>query len=333
MSPIRLSAFLLSAACCIATPALAQGPDDLWEVTTKGDMGGMSMPANTSKVCKLKGDRDPSKMGEKDKNSDCKMTDVKTTGNRSTWKVVCTKPEPMTGTGDMTYGTDKYDGTIKMAGKIDGQEFTMTQVISAKKVGNCTYEDPAKKAQAMQAQSQAMIDKECDKQIEELQPASVFGAEGLPESVMYCKHRKADFCAKATKVGGQMKDVAGFEAADSKYRNWRDALKACGTDPNTVSAPVCKSAVDKKNFKFVAEHCPVEGKALAQKQCAGMDYTAIMSSEYREVCQKYASELGKAQVGEGKATEPAPAAPKSDKDKAMDAVKEGGNKLKKLLKF
>lgn len=327
-----LPAVLMSAACCIATSAPAQGPDELWEVTIKADMAGMSMPANTTKVCKQKGDRDPSKMGEKDKNSDCKMTDMKQSGNRSTWKIVCTKPEPMTGTGDVTYGTDKYDGTIKMAGKMEGQEFAMTQVISAKKVGSCKYEDPAKKVEQMQAQSQAAIDKECDKQVEELQPGSVFGVEGLPESMQFCKHRKPEFCAKATKVSQQMKDEAGFEQADKKYTAWRAAFQACGMDPNAVAAPACKSAIDKKHFPFVAEHCPVEGKALAQKHCAGMDYTAIMSSEYREVCQKYASELGKAKVGEGK-PEPAPAAPKSDKDKAIDAVKEGGNKLKKLLKF
>jgi hypothetical protein len=333
MTKRLLPVLLLSAACCIATSALAEGPDELWEVTMKGEMGGMSMPANTTKVCKLKGDRDPSKMGEKDKNSDCKMTDVKQSGNRSTWKVVCTKPEPMTGTGDVTYGTDKYDGTIKMVGKMEGQDFAMTQVIAAKKVGSCKYEDPSKKMEQMQAQSQAMIDKECDKQIEELQPGSIFGTAGLPEASQFCKHRKTDFCAKATKVTQQMKDEAGFESANRKYRNWREAVQACGTDPNAVSAPVCKAAVDKKNLPFVAENCPVEGKALAQKHCAGMDYTAIMSSEYREVCQKYASELGKAKVGEGKATEPAPAAPKSEKDKAIDAVKEGGNKLKKLLKF
>jgi hypothetical protein len=321
-----LPALLMSLACCIATSAPAQGPDELWEVTVKADMGGMSMPANTSKVCKRKGD-DPSQMGPKDKDSDCKVTDMKQSGARSTWKIACTKPEPMTGSGDVTHTGDKFDGTIKMAGK----DFAMTQVMSGRKVGSCTYEDPAKKVQQMQAQSQAAIDKECDKQIEELQPGSIFGAEGLPEAAQFCKHRRTDFCAKTTKVTQTMRDAAGFEQADGKYRNWREAAQACGTDPNTVSGPVCKAAVDKKNLKFVADHCPAEGKALAQKHCAGMDYTAIMSSEYREVCQKYASDLGKAKVGEGKA-EPAPA-PKSDKDKAIDAVKEGGNKLKKLLKF
>jgi hypothetical protein len=332
MNMDRFTAIPLAALCCIATAALAQGPDELWEITNKMEMAGMSMPAQTTKMCKPKGDRDPTKMGEKDKNSDCKMTDVKQSGNRSTWKIVCTKPEPMTGTGDVTYSGDKYDGTIKMSGKMDGQAFDMTQVISGKKVGNCTYEDPSKKVEQVQAQSQAMLDKECDKQIDELQPLMVFGGEGMPESSLFCKHRKADFCSKATKLSQQMRDEAGFEQVARKHRNWRDAVKACGTDPNTVSAPACKSAVDKKHLGFVAEHCPVEGKALAQKHCAGMDYTAIMSSEYREVCQKYAGDLGKSKVSEGKA-EPAPAAPKSDKDKAIDAVKEGGNKLKKLLKF
>jgi hypothetical protein len=327
-----LALIIAAASCCIATAATAQGPDELWEVTTKAEMAGMSMPASTTKVCKLKGDRDPTKMGEKDKNSDCKMTDIKQSGNRSTWKIVCTKPEPMTGVGDITHTGDKYDGTIKMSGKMDGQPFSMTQVIAAKKVGSCTYEDPSKKMEQMQAQSQATIDKECDKQIAELNPGSIFPSQGLPEEMLFCKHRKSDFCANATRVTQQMKDEAAFEAANSKYRGWREAAKACNIDPNVVSGPACKSAIGKKNYRFVADNCPAEGKALAQKHCAGMDYTAIMGSEYRDVCSKYASDLGKAQVGEGK-PEPAPAQPKSDKDKAMDAVKEGGNKLKKLLKF
>ncbi len=338
MNKPLFTVFILAASCCIATMAVAQGPDELWEVTTKMEMSGMSMPAMTDKICKLKGDRDASKMGAKDKDSDCKMVDAKQSGNRSTWKVVCTKPEPMTGTGDVTYSGDKYDGTIKMSGKSDGEAYTMTQVISGKKVGSCKYEDPGKKAEQMQAQaqaqSQASIDKECDQQIEKLQSGMFLGGEGIAPEYMYCKHRKAEFCARASKVAQGMKDSAGFTDAVSKYPYWRDAMKGCGIDPNTVSGPVCKSAIEKKTWTFVAEYCPVEGRALAQKYCAGMDYTAIMSSEYREVCQKYASELGKAKVGTGKTeAAPAPAAPKSDKDKAIDAVKEGGNKLKKLLKF
>jgi hypothetical protein len=334
MNNRSIAGFVLAASCCVATMALAQGPDELWEVTTKVDMAGMSMPARTDKVCKPKGDRDPSKMGEKDKNSDCKMVDSKQSGNRSTWKIVCTKPEPMTGTGDVTHTGDKFEGTIKMDGKMDGESFTMTQVLSGKKVGNCKYEEPSKKFEQMQAQSQAMIDKECDKQIENLQSAMILGAEGIPPESMMCKHRKADFCARASKVAQQMKDPAGFTDAAKKYPDWRNAMQGCGTDPNTVSGPVCKSAIDKKNWSFIAEYCPVEGRALAQKQCAGLDYTSVMSSEYREICQKYGADLAKESVGTPKKeAAPAAAAPKSDKDKAVDAVKDGTNKLKKFLKF
>ena len=166
-----LTATFLSALCCTAAAAFAQGPDDLWEVTMKMEMPGMpAMPAQTSQVCKTKGDRDPSKTGDKD--SDCKLVDSKQSGNRSTWKMVCTKPDAMTMLGDVTYSGDRYQGTIK----VTGSEMDMTQNISGKKIGNCTYEDPAKKVAQMQAQSQAMIDKECDKQIESLQPSMIVGA-------------------------------------------------------------------------------------------------------------------------------------------------------------
>ncbi len=297
MNNSLISRFILAASCCVATMAVAQGPDELWEVTTKMEMSGMSMPGRTDKICKLKGDRDPSKLGEKDKDSDCKMVDSKQSGNRSTWKIVCTKPEPMTGTGDMTHSGDKFDGTIKMSGKSDGEAYTMTQVLSGKKVGSCKYEDPGKKAEQMQAQSQAQsqagIDKECDQQIEKLQSGMIMGGEGMPPEYMICKHRKAEFCARASKVAQQMKDSAGFTDAVSKYPYWRPAMQGCGIDPNTVSGPVCKSAIEKKTWTFVADYCPAEGRALAQKHCVGMDYSAVMESEYRLVCQKYGDDLAR----------------------------------------
>jgi hypothetical protein len=323
---------LLAALCCTAPIAFADGPDELWEVTMKMDMPGMpAMPAHTSQVCKVKGDRDPSKTGAKDKDSDCKVVDSKQAGNRSTWKMVCTKPQAMTVLGDVIYNGDNYQGTMK----VTGSDMDMTQNIAGKKIGSCTYEDPAKKVEAMQAQSKAAIAKECDKQIEDLHPMMVFGGGNLPESSLYCRDRKADFCARSAKVAQQMKEPAGFSEANRKYPEWRDAMKACGTDPATVSAPVCKAAVDKKDWTFVSDNCPVEGRAVAMKNCTGMDYTAVMSSPYREVCQKYGADLAKKQVaGDKEAAKAQPAAaPKSDKDKAVDAVKDGASKLKSLLKF
>jgi hypothetical protein len=49
--------------------------------------------------------------------------------------MVCTKPQPMTMTGEMKYtGTDAYVGTVKM--DMSGQKVTMA--VDAKRLGDCT---------------------------------------------------------------------------------------------------------------------------------------------------------------------------------------------------
>jgi hypothetical protein len=179
-----------------------------------------------------------------------------------------------------------------------------------------------------------MMAKECDKQIESLQPTMIFGGANLPAEALYCKDRKADFCARAAKVAQQMRDPAAFSDGNRKYPEWREAMKACGTDPATVSGPACKLAVDKKDWPFVSDNCPVEGRAIAQQNCAGMDYTAVMASPYKEVCQKYGADLAKKKVANDKAkSDPAAKPAAESKPGVGDTVKEGANKLKKLLNF
>lgn len=330
MKTLSLAIFF-AALCCTATTVFAEGPDELWEVTMKMEMAGMpAMPAQTSQICKRKGDRDASKTGVRDKDSDCKVVDSKQSGNKSTWKMVCTKPDAMTVLGDVTYNGDNYQGTMK----VTGGDMDMTQNISGKKIGSCTYEDPAKKVEAIQAQSKAAIAKECDKQIESLHPLMIFGGANLPAESLLCKDRKADFCARSAKVAQQMRDPAGFAEANRKYPEWRDAMKACGTDPAVVTAPVCKAAVDKKDWPFVSENCPVEGRAVAQQNCTGMDYTAVLASPYKEVCQKYGADLAKKKVADDKAKSDTAAKPAAEsKPSVGDTVKEGAKSLKKLLKF
>ena len=177
-----------------------------------------------------------------------------------------------------------------------------------------------------------MIDKECDKQIDDLQPTMILGAAGIPPESLICKHRKADFCSRASKVAKQMRDPAAFADGNSKYPDWRSAMQGCGIDPSTVSGPVCKVAVDKKDWYFVSENCPAEGRVIAQQNCTGMDYTAVMASPYREICRKYGADLAKKRVTDDKATTE-PAAKPAAKPGVGDSVKEGANKLKKLLNF
>ena len=69
---------------------------------------------------------------------DCQITDRKTTGNRTTFRVTCTGKEPMTGTGEMTTGTDSYQGVMRLSAKMDGETTNMTTEYSGRLIGRCT---------------------------------------------------------------------------------------------------------------------------------------------------------------------------------------------------
>jgi hypothetical protein len=121
----------------------AQGPvrAGRWETTVQMQMPGspIQMPEMKSTRCVTPEDaKDPSKSlptgpdgrGQK---SDCKMADYKTSGNTATWKMVCTTPQPMTSTGEMTFTDDSYTGTMK-ADMAQGQ---MTMKLAGKRLGDC----------------------------------------------------------------------------------------------------------------------------------------------------------------------------------------------------
>ena len=110
---------MLTGLFSIATYA---APGEYWEITNKMEMPGMpfAMPATTTKVCISKGgEKDPQKTsGDKD----CKMTDVKTVGNKTTWKARCDhNGEVMTGTGEQTTTDNGYEGKMRFSGKSQGR--------------------------------------------------------------------------------------------------------------------------------------------------------------------------------------------------------------------
>jgi hypothetical protein len=334
----RFKSFLAALVVAFSSQAaFGEGPDDLWEMTMSMQSEGMTMPAMTQKICKKKG---AAEADNAPLEKDCKVTDSKRSGAKYTFSFVCDgKDGKYTGSGETeTLGKDAYRGKMKSSGVRAGEKFDMSTAFTGKRVGTCTWEDTGKQAEKqvkdMQAQSNAMIAKECDEQIESLQPMMIFGGANMPEESLFCKDRKADFCARATKVAQQMRDLAGFAEANRKYPEWRNAMKACGTDPATVIAPLCKPAVDKKDWTFVSDNCPVEGRAIAQQNCAGLDYTAAAGSPYHEICHKYGADLAKKKVAGDKAKSESAAKPAAEsKPGVSDTVKEGAKSLKKLLKF
>jgi hypothetical protein len=143
-----------AAMAAASVSVLAQaGPrrDGNWEVTVEMDMPGMpqgmSMPPIKSTQCITPQDAaDPSKSlpqrpagrGGAPNPNDCKVSDYKTEGNKVSWTMKCEGAQPMSGTGELIYGTDSYTGTMKMDMARGGQPMAMTMKYTGKRLGDCT---------------------------------------------------------------------------------------------------------------------------------------------------------------------------------------------------
>lgn len=111
--------------------ALAAGSDELWEMTIKMDMPGMPMPAMTQTVCQPKGAA--YKPGNVSHQKHCETTDLKVSGDTTSWKMHCSGRDAMDGSGEVIRSGNTLQGSMKMSSK----DMQMTQVISGKRVGTC----------------------------------------------------------------------------------------------------------------------------------------------------------------------------------------------------
>jgi len=131
---------VLALAVMAALPAAVQAGggirEGMWEITSRMEMPGMpmEMPATTVKRCYTKDDvKDQKKVITRDK--DCKVTDLKSSGSKVTWKMVCTGKNAGTFTGETVFSGDAYDSVMKM--QSEGRGGAMTIKAKGKRVGNC----------------------------------------------------------------------------------------------------------------------------------------------------------------------------------------------------
>jgi hypothetical protein len=315
MHAVRL--ILAAAFGVAAAPVLAQGgPDELWNMSTRMELAGMPAQAMNHQVCMQKGETQPEKMSQ-DKN--CKVTDQRKVGNTFTWKIVCTGRDAMTGEGQMTRSGNAMDGRMRMQGKSGGEPMDMTIVYSGKLAGGCNAGERQKKQQAqadaMVAQGNAQMAQMCTDSMEKY-ITQMFEGEGA-----ICKAQKPEFCAHVTKTTQAMRTPAGYRKS-AKAADWDEVGKVCKVNMASVRGSACKSAMGGRDWDFVGEHCPAESKKIAAEHCAGRDYTAAMSSEYKPICGRYARR--------GAEEKPAAAAP-SAADTVKSGVKEGASQLRKLF--
>ena len=227
----------------------------------------------------------------------------------------------MTGDGEIEHGGDNYRGMMHIVGAMEGEQVDMTQNFSGKRIGTCTYEDQGKKMLAMQEKMTADM---CKQSIDKLEWRVFSNDPTWAQQFAVCKPYKKDFCARVTKVSGDLRALDGFKTFTTDHRDWKDLLATCDIASDKVLVEICKKASDAKDWDVVGEHCPVEAKALAAEHCAGRDYTAMMVGPYGALCQRYAKRPDP--------TDPKQALPTKE-DVIKGGVNEGVNQLKKLLPF
>jgi hypothetical protein len=319
--------------------AAQSGSDELWDMTTRMEMAGMPGQSFTNQVCMKKGQTQPDKMSQ-DKN--CKVVDSRTVGNKTSWKIECAGRDPVTGEGEVTRTRDSMDGRMRMQGKRGNETYDMTTVMSGRLVGACDAEAQNRQMQAMAAQGSAILAQQCKESMEKYMTV-MFDGQSAP-----CKAQKAEYCGRVTKTAQSMRKPAGYRSAMKndglRQGGFEQAGQACGVDAASVQADACKGAMGGRDWPFVADYCPAEAQTLAAEHCAGRKYTAAMASEYKAVCQKYASAggddsraaaqsqpgaQGQQQAGaQGKQQDASgvPAAPSP-----TDLVKDGANQLRRLF--
>src|SRR6185312_16579924 len=98
--------------------------DDMWEVTSKTEMSGMSLPGQTNQICIKKG-RNVGE-GAVPKQDNCKVTEMQTSGNKTTFAMECQGEEPMSIRGETSATPTSFDTRMSMKGTRKGSDLQMT---------------------------------------------------------------------------------------------------------------------------------------------------------------------------------------------------------------
>ena len=340
----RISIACLAFAVNIFSAAAFGATGEFWEITSKMEMKGMpfAMPAQTIKVCLPPGgEKDPKRT--QDKKSNCEMTDVKTSGNKVSYKGKCTSDgTTMNMEGENTYERDSYHGTMHMTGKSQGQYMDMSTAFNGKRIGgSCNTEE--KIVSAQEKEIKGKMDQMCD--------TSDFDAsKWISSSSMFigqepmCKGKKDALCDAVRKDAPRDADVYQLLVSTEK-NNGNLITKTCGLNMDATTRTLCKT-INGKNYSKLTAHCPAEAKAYKEaarkKYCEGRDYTApgdlnkCLSGQgggdnADEDAAKEAQSKGEAD--KSKSNNPAQPVIDGTKKLNTDSVIDGAKKLKGMFGF
>ncbi len=261
----------LTAAAVMFTTSAYAAPGESWEITTKTDMPGMpaGMSETTVTVCMQKGAaNDPKKLMQLE--SGCEITNLKTTGTKTTWKMRCDKDgDVMTGSGEVTQKSDSFQGVTRLSGKSDGTGINMTTNYQGKRIGAVcdTSAQPTIAIKGMENLNEMMgmaskqmasaMAEQCE--VSNYQPVELISGRFFgPASA--CTGKEKFACKVINKNVVKSADVYVKLAKHDDTSDFSIA-KACEIDMTATTKTICK-IVDSNNYQELKEYCPSEAKAF-----------------------------------------------------------------------
>jgi len=279
----RLSYLMFSLLVTMHASLAQAAAGETWEITTKSEMAGMpyAMPETTMTVCQPKrGEPDPKQMMEQDGN--CKVTDVKHSGSKTTWKIRCDGDgQKMSGSGEITHSKNSYQGTSRMSGTADGEKVDMKVSYRGKRIGkSCDTSDPVivggKGMEDMndmmgmaKAQMAAGMAEQCEvgrHDAKSLMTSTFFGPHAM------CAKNQKFACKVIAKDVGKKPDVY---LALVKHDDTSDVsiAKACKIDMKATTKAICKKVND-NNYEDFEDACPAEYAKFSAMAASGRSYTS-----------------------------------------------------------
>ena len=274
----------------ISLAAAAGPPGEKWKITSSVQMSGMSMPGQTTELCKQPGeDTVPVKT-----EANCEVYDVSRSGNVQSFKMRCTGEQPVEGSAQLTYvGPDHYKGKMEM--KTGGE--TMVMNYEGQKLGQCDGTEVNFVAKKMMADAEKQ-----QKLAEQQQIAACHDMAAKAEDPFFltmCKDPadKRTYCEAVGKPDN-FRRLAQAERRNARFNSGNannpqakpltESARICGFALEQRRDTLCKVAEQKNDLNFIATECPTQAAGLAAAQCAGRRYTAI-AERYRGFCSEYAS--------------------------------------------
>ncbi len=326
---MRKTGFLAAITLLVLASPAGAAEGESWQLSQKMVMQGMSMPAMSSKICVPKDAPADEMVPSGDDN--CRMTDLRSSGSKTSYRFECTGKEAASGEGEFErLGPDAYRGRTVMRSE-DGE--MILEYEGRRMGGACDPDAPMKRAAAQMAAAEA---EQCRRQGEALEPPGR-NPQLPPEMDFGCdKANKSAYCEGVKARRGAVEGRDDFRSLASKS-GWRGAFGFCGLDAASLEKRYCDEALAEKDYHYVADACEADARRIAST-CAGRDGTSLSAagqSALLPICSRYGpgAPVMVERAAEGSAAPEGEQAEPPKKESALDKLKKGSKGLKDLIRI